>query len=164
MDLRTIRRVLLYSWGYDSLIATPEDVDEKLQSGRFDLVLLSLMLGQEEKCQIQAKLPARPVRCDQAHVRQRVAKAMECAARSGRQALVDRPCFAGSVHHKDGGARRRQDHSNACGWACDRQDVEKYSQVRVDSVREKLTEAFRSSSSSPGASRLVAFPSSPVSA
>jgi hypothetical protein len=50
--------VLLNSWGYDSLIATPEDVDEKLHSGRFDLVILSLMLSQEEKRQIQAKLPA----------------------------------------------------------------------------------------------------------
>jgi len=52
-----IRQVLLTSWGYDSLIATPRDVDEKLRSGRFDLVILSLMLGQEEKRQIQAKLP-----------------------------------------------------------------------------------------------------------
>jgi DNA-binding response OmpR family regulator len=50
--------VLLNSWGYDSLIATPEDVDEKLQSGRFNLVILSLMLGQEEKRRIQAELPA----------------------------------------------------------------------------------------------------------
>jgi DNA-binding response OmpR family regulator len=58
VDLLEIRQVLHNSWGYDSQIATPEDVDEKLQSGRFDLVLLSLMLGQEEKCQIQAKLPA----------------------------------------------------------------------------------------------------------
>jgi hypothetical protein len=58
VDLLMIRQVLLTSWGYDSLIATPEDVDEKLKSGRFDLVILSLMLGQEEKRQIQAKLPA----------------------------------------------------------------------------------------------------------
>jgi DNA-binding response OmpR family regulator len=58
VDLLMIRQVLLTSWGYDSLIATPEDVDEKLQSGRFDLVILSLMLGQEQKRQIQAKLPA----------------------------------------------------------------------------------------------------------
>ena len=58
VDLLMIRQVLLTSWGYDSLIATPEDVDEKLQSGRFDLVILSLMLGQEVKHQIQAKLPA----------------------------------------------------------------------------------------------------------
>ena len=58
VDLLMIRQVLLTSWGYDSLIATPENVDEKLQSGRFDLVILSLMLGQEEKRKIQAKLPA----------------------------------------------------------------------------------------------------------
>ena len=58
VDLLMIRQVLLTSWGYESLIATPEDVDEKLQSGRFDLVILSLMLGQEVKRQIQAKLPA----------------------------------------------------------------------------------------------------------
>jgi DNA-binding response OmpR family regulator len=53
-----IRQVLLTSWGYDSLIATPEDVDEKLRSGRYDLVILSLLLGREEKRQIQAKLRA----------------------------------------------------------------------------------------------------------
>jgi CheY-like chemotaxis protein len=58
VDLLMIRQVLLTSWGYDSLIATPEDVDEKLQSGRFDLVILSVMLSQEEKRRIQAKLPA----------------------------------------------------------------------------------------------------------
>jgi DNA-binding response OmpR family regulator len=58
VDLLMIRQVLLTSWGYDSLIATPEDVDEKLQSGKFDLVILSLMLGQEVKRQIQDKLPA----------------------------------------------------------------------------------------------------------
>jgi DNA-binding response OmpR family regulator len=49
---------VLTSRGYESLIATPEDVDEKLQSGRFDLVILSVMLSQEEKRRIQAKLPA----------------------------------------------------------------------------------------------------------
>jgi DNA-binding response OmpR family regulator len=58
VDLLEIRQVLLNSWGYASLIATPEDVDEKLQSGRFDLVVLSLMLGQEVKRQVQDKLPA----------------------------------------------------------------------------------------------------------
>jgi integrase len=41
---------------------------------------------------------------------------------------------------------------------------DKYSQVRMDFVRDKLTEAFRSSSSAPGASGLVAFPRSPVRA
>jgi integrase len=40
----------------------------------------------------------------------------------------------------------------------------KYSQVRIDSVREKLTEAFRTSSRAPGAPRVVAFPSSPARA
>jgi hypothetical protein len=40
----------------------------------------------------------------------------------------------------------------------------KYSQVRMDSVRETLTEAFRSSSRTLGVSRVVAFPSSPVRA
>jgi DNA-binding response OmpR family regulator len=54
VDLLEIRRVLLTSWGYDSQIATPWDVDEKLHSGRFDLVILSVMLSQEEKLRIQA--------------------------------------------------------------------------------------------------------------
>jgi DNA-binding response OmpR family regulator len=58
VDLLQIRQVLLTSWGYDSLIATPEDVDEKLQSSRFDLVILSVTLSQEEKRRIQAKLSA----------------------------------------------------------------------------------------------------------
>jgi len=57
VDLLTVRQALLASRGYDSLIATPEDVDEKLHSGRFDLVILSVMLSQEEKRHIQAKLP-----------------------------------------------------------------------------------------------------------
>jgi DNA-binding response OmpR family regulator len=56
--LLTTRQALLASRGYDSLIATPRDVDEKLQSGRFDLVILSVMLSQEEKRQILTKLPA----------------------------------------------------------------------------------------------------------
>jgi DNA-binding response OmpR family regulator len=58
VDLLSTRQALLTSRGYDSLIATPKDVDEKLHSGRFDLVILSVMLSQEEKRQIQAKLPA----------------------------------------------------------------------------------------------------------
>jgi DNA-binding response OmpR family regulator len=57
VDLLMIRQVLLTSWGYDSQIATPEDVDEKLQSGRFDLVILSVTLSQEEKRRIQAEVP-----------------------------------------------------------------------------------------------------------
>ena len=52
------RQVLLASRGYDSQIATPEDVNEKLRSGTFDLVILSVVLSQEEKLLIQAKLPA----------------------------------------------------------------------------------------------------------
>jgi DNA-binding response OmpR family regulator len=49
VDLLTTRQAVLTSRGYESLIATPEDVDEKLQSGKFDLVILSVMLSQEEK-------------------------------------------------------------------------------------------------------------------
>jgi hypothetical protein len=58
VDLLTTRQAVLTSRGYDSPIATPGDVDEKLQSGRFDLVILSVMLSQDEKRRIQAKLPA----------------------------------------------------------------------------------------------------------
>jgi DNA-binding response OmpR family regulator len=52
------RQALLASRGYDSVIATPEEVDEKLHSGTFDLVILSVMLSQQDKRLIQAKLPA----------------------------------------------------------------------------------------------------------
>jgi hypothetical protein len=55
--LLTTRQALLISCGYNSLLATPEEVEEKLQSGPFDLVILSAMLSQEEKRRIQAKLP-----------------------------------------------------------------------------------------------------------
>jgi DNA-binding response OmpR family regulator len=58
VDLLSTRQALLRSRGYDSLIATPADVDEKLQSGKFDLVILSVMLSPEEKYHIQEKLPA----------------------------------------------------------------------------------------------------------
>jgi hypothetical protein len=58
MDLLTTRQAVLNSRGYASLIATPRDVDEKLQSNRFDLVILSVTLSQDEKRHIQAKLPA----------------------------------------------------------------------------------------------------------
>jgi hypothetical protein len=58
VGLLATRQALLVSRGYDSLIATPEDVDEKLHSGKFDLVVLSVMLSPEEKYHIQAKLPA----------------------------------------------------------------------------------------------------------
>jgi DNA-binding response OmpR family regulator len=52
------RQAVLASQGYDSAIATPEDVDEKLRSGTFDLVILSVMLSEEETRRIQASLPA----------------------------------------------------------------------------------------------------------
>jgi DNA-binding response OmpR family regulator len=58
VDLLETRQALLASRGYDPLIATLEDVDEKLRSDRFDLVILSATLSQEEKRDIQAKLPA----------------------------------------------------------------------------------------------------------
>ena len=58
VDLLETRQALLASRGYDPLIATLEDVDEKLRSDRFDLVILSAMLSEEEKRHVQAKLPA----------------------------------------------------------------------------------------------------------
>jgi DNA-binding response OmpR family regulator len=58
MSLLATRQAVLASCSYDSVIATPHDLDEKLRSGRFDLVILSTMLSQEEKRHIQAKLPA----------------------------------------------------------------------------------------------------------
>ena len=58
MDLLTVRQRLFASRGYDSLIATPWNIDKKSQFGRFDLVILSVMLSQEEKHHIQNKLPA----------------------------------------------------------------------------------------------------------
>jgi hypothetical protein len=57
VGLLKTRRALLVSGGYDSVIATPEDLDEKLLSGRFDLVILSMLLGEKEKRDIEAKLP-----------------------------------------------------------------------------------------------------------
>jgi hypothetical protein len=58
VGLLEARQRLFASRGYDSRVATPWDIDEKLQFGGFDLVILSVMLSQEEKRQIQAKLPA----------------------------------------------------------------------------------------------------------
>jgi CheY-like chemotaxis protein len=57
VDLLSTRQALLASGGYESVIATPGDVDEKLHSGRFDLVILSVMLSAEDKRHILAKLP-----------------------------------------------------------------------------------------------------------
>jgi PleD family two-component response regulator len=58
LNLLATRHSLLASRGYDPLIATPDDVDEKLQANRFDLVILSAMLSEEDKRRIQAELPA----------------------------------------------------------------------------------------------------------
>jgi|ERR1700722_9589057 DNA-binding response OmpR family regulator len=58
VDLLTTRQALLVSRGYDSLIATPEDLDEKLRSAKFDLVILSATLSQKERGHILAELPA----------------------------------------------------------------------------------------------------------
>lgn len=57
MGLLKTRQALLVSRGYDSEIATPEDIDQKLRSGKFDLVILSVSLSQEDKLHIQANIP-----------------------------------------------------------------------------------------------------------
>jgi DNA-binding response OmpR family regulator len=56
--LLNTRQAVLASCGYDCLIATPEDFDEKLRSGRFDLVILSVMLNHEQRGHILSRLPA----------------------------------------------------------------------------------------------------------
>jgi hypothetical protein len=57
VDLLSTRQALLRSRGYDSLITTFQDFDEKLRSGKFDLIVFSVTLSQEEKHHIRAKLP-----------------------------------------------------------------------------------------------------------
>jgi CheY-like chemotaxis protein len=52
------RQALLSSRGYDTHVATPHEVEEKSYPGRFDLVILSVMLSQEEKHRVRSKLPA----------------------------------------------------------------------------------------------------------
>jgi hypothetical protein len=52
VGLLATRQALLVSRGYDSLITTPEDFDEKLHSGKFDLVVLSATLSQEVRSHI----------------------------------------------------------------------------------------------------------------
>jgi hypothetical protein len=52
------RKLLLASWGFEPTSAYPHDVDEKLATGRFDLVILSVMLGTQEKDRILGLLPA----------------------------------------------------------------------------------------------------------
>jgi hypothetical protein len=58
VGLLSTRQALLTSHGYDSLIVTPGEFDEKVRSDRFDLVILSAMLSQGDRCHIQAELPA----------------------------------------------------------------------------------------------------------
>ena len=60
VDIRllTTRQALLVSQGYDCLIATPADIGEKLSPGRFNLVILSMMISEEDKGHIRTKAPA----------------------------------------------------------------------------------------------------------
>jgi molybdenum cofactor biosynthesis enzyme MoaA len=66
LGLLQTRQAVLDACGYDSVIATLEDLDEKLRFGRFDLAILSGMLSEQQKRDIQAKLPAgtRPLALD----------------------------------------------------------------------------------------------------
>ncbi len=57
LGLLKTRRAVLDSCGYDSATATPEDFEEKLRFSSFDLVILSMMLSDQQKRDIQAKLP-----------------------------------------------------------------------------------------------------------
>ena len=52
------RQLLLASWGFEAVSAYPHDVDTKLAGSQFDLVILSVMLGPEEKARIHGLLPA----------------------------------------------------------------------------------------------------------
>jgi DNA-binding response OmpR family regulator len=56
--LLATRQALLVLQGYDCLTASPADIEEKLSPGRFDLVILSVMLSEEDKGQIRTKTPA----------------------------------------------------------------------------------------------------------
>ena len=55
--LLNTRQAVLASAGYDSVAATPENFDEKVSSKRFDLVIFSAMLSEQDKRLMQAKLP-----------------------------------------------------------------------------------------------------------
>ena len=57
MSLLNTRQAVLASRGYDSLVAAPEDFDDKLRFGKFDLVILSVMLSQKQRGYILTKLP-----------------------------------------------------------------------------------------------------------
>ncbi len=59
LGLLNTRRAVLDLCGYDSATATPEDCEEMLRFGTFDLVILSVMLSEQQKREITAKLPAR---------------------------------------------------------------------------------------------------------
>jgi hypothetical protein len=48
---------LLVSGGYDAVITTPEEFDGAFNSGGFDLIILSMLLSEKEKRDIEAKLP-----------------------------------------------------------------------------------------------------------
>jgi DNA-binding response OmpR family regulator len=54
--LRT-RKMLLASRGYNTSSATPLDVDAKIAEAEFDLVILSVSLGGEEKSRVVSILP-----------------------------------------------------------------------------------------------------------
>jgi DNA-binding response OmpR family regulator len=51
------RQMLLASRGYDVSTATPSNVDDKLSGRTFDLVILSVMLGEQEQNRIIDRLP-----------------------------------------------------------------------------------------------------------
>jgi DNA-binding response OmpR family regulator len=51
------RQMLLEFRRYDASTATPFDVDKKLAAGTFDLVILSVTLGELEKQRIERALP-----------------------------------------------------------------------------------------------------------
>jgi DNA-binding response OmpR family regulator len=57
-SLNTTRQLILETWGFEAISACPHDVNEKLEGGRFDLVILSVMLSPEEKERVKALLPA----------------------------------------------------------------------------------------------------------
>jgi hypothetical protein len=58
MTLIETRKLLLASWGFEPTSAYPHDVNGKLAADRFDLVILSVMLGPQEKARILGLLPA----------------------------------------------------------------------------------------------------------
>jgi DNA-binding response OmpR family regulator len=57
MTLLKTRQALLASRGYDCTTATPIDIEETLATRRYDLVILSVMLGEEQMKRIRGILP-----------------------------------------------------------------------------------------------------------